>query len=255
MGAGHSHALYVHGHTPLHRAAPQVKVAAAFGFVAAVAVTPREAIWAFLFDAALVGLAIVVARLPLRFVLARLVIELPFVAFALALPFIGTGQTTEVGPFALQTEGLWAAWNILAKATIGALVAIVLAGTTQIPDLLRGLERLRVPAPMVAIAGFMVRYLDVIAGEFRRTRTAMTARGYDPRWLWQVKPIAQGAGTLFVRSYERGERVHRAMVARGYTGTMPRLDDRSATTREWTVGLLLPLLAAATSGVAWLVAP
>ncbi|HRE03653.1 MAG TPA: CbiQ family ECF transporter T component, partial [Ilumatobacteraceae bacterium] len=46
-----------------------------------------------------------------------------------------------------------------------------------------------------------------------------------PRWLWQARPIAASLGTLFVRSYEHGERVHLAMLSRGFTGSMPSLDD------------------------------
>jgi cobalt/nickel transport system permease protein len=93
----------------------------------------------------------------------------------------------------------------------------------------------------------MIRYLEVIAGELARMRTAMTARGYEPRWLSQARPIASSAGTLFVRSYERGERVYDAMLSRGYTGTMPAIDSRSTSVRDWAVALLLPLVAAATA--------
>ena len=90
--------------------------------------------------------------------------------------------------------------------------------TTSVPALLGGLRRLRVPSLLVAIAGSMVRYLDVIAGEVHRMDVARRSRGYQGRWLWQGKAVAAGAGALFVRAYERGERVHLAMLARGYDG-------------------------------------
>ena len=128
----------------------------------------------------------------------------------------------------LSEPGLWAAWNIVAKGTLGVLAAIVLASTTPVADLLLGLERLRVPRVLTSIAGFMVRYLDVIAGEAARMRIARASRGYDPRWLWQARAIAASAGTLFVRSYERGERVHLAMCSRGYAG----VDARSPAARR-----------------------
>ena len=51
----------------------------------------------------------------------------------------------------LSREGLWGAWNILAKATLGAGASIVLAGTTQVPDLLLGFERLKMPRVLVSI--------------------------------------------------------------------------------------------------------
>ena len=112
---------------------------------------------------------------------------------------------------------------------------LVLAATTPVTELLTGLERLQVPRVLVAIAGFMVRYLDVIAGESARMRIARLSRGYDPRWLWQARAVAASAGTLFVRSYERGERVHLAMCARGYGGTMPVLHHHRAEPHAWRV--------------------
>ena len=217
MGAGHAHALYVHEHSPVHRLAPESKLVAAFVFVFAAAVTPREAIWAFLIYAAALGALIILAKLPVRFVLARLLVVVPFIAFAFLVPFIASGEQVEVLGVSVSRAGLWGTWNIVTKATIGATVSIVLAATTEIPEMLRGMAVLKVPAPLTAIAMFMVRYLELVAGELGRMRVAMTARGYDPRWLWQARPIAASAGALFIRSYERGERVHAAMLARGYT--------------------------------------
>lgn len=237
MGAGHAHALYVHEHSALHHLAPEVKIAAAFGFVFAVAVTPREAVWAFgVYAATLIVLARA-ARFRTRFVLTRMAAVVPFVLFAFLIPFVAGGDTVRVAGMELSREGLWGMWNILAKATIGITVSILLAGTTEIPAILRGLGRLRVPPTLTAIASFMVRYLELITGELGRMRTAMTARAYDPRWLWQAKPIAASAGALFIRSYERGERIHAAMLARGYSGTMPELNHHRATPTEWRIGL------------------
>ena len=99
--------------------------------------------------------------------------------------------------------------------------SIVLASTTPIPQLLDGLERLRVPTVMVAITAFMIRYGDVIGDEVRRMSIARQSRGSTARWIGQVRALASTAGALFVRSYERGERVYLAMESRGYTGTMP----------------------------------
>lgn len=250
MGAGHAHALYVHGHSAIHRLAPETKLVAAFGFVVAVAVTPREALWAFAAYASILAALLAVAHFRVRFVLARMAAVLPFILFAALIPFIASGEQVEVLGVSVSREGLWGAWNIAVKATLGITVSILLAGTTEIPDILRGLGRLRVPASLTAIASFMVRYLEVIAEELSRMRTAMAARGYDPRWLWQVRPIAASAGALFIRSYERGERVHAAMLSRGYTGTMPALDEQRATLREWLVACSVLLAAVAIAAAA-----
>ncbi len=245
MGAGHSHALYIHEHTSFHRLAPEAKLAATLIMVTSIAVTPRHAVWAFGIYALMVAVLLVIARVPPGFLAARLVAVAPFVLFALFIPFIAGGETTQLLGVQVSVEGLWGAWNILAKAVLGASVTIVLTATTEIPDLIRGLGDLRVPALFTAIAMFMIRYLELVTDEVRRMRVAMTSRGYDPRWLAQAKPIATAAGALFVRSYERGERIHSAMLARGFNGSMPRLDHRRATGVEWAgVGLFALMCAA-----------
>lgn len=249
MGAGHPHALHHHGHSAVHHLAPEAKVAATVVFVASVAITPRTAVWAFGIDLAMLVAVISVARLPVRFVVGRLAVILPFVLFAFTLPFVASGERVDIAGIGLARDGLWGTFNVLAKAGLGATASIVLAGTTEQSRILTGLERLRVPVVLTTIAAFMLRYLEVIAAELRRMRTAMTARGYDPRWLWQAKPIASGAGALFVRSYERGERVHAAMVSRGFTGAMPALDTARATGREWATAALVPAAALAVAAL------
>ncbi|PSO48780.1 MAG: cobalt ECF transporter T component CbiQ [Actinobacteria bacterium QS_8_72_14] len=255
MGAGHTHALYVHEHSVVHRLAPEVKIAAAFAFVFAAALTPRHAVWAFAIDAVALATVITVARLPVRFVLARMLVVVPFVAFAVTIPFIGSGERVDVLGVAVSQPGLWATWNIVAKATLGVAVSVTLAATTEIAALLRGLERLRVPAPLTQIASFMVRYLELIAGDLTRMRRAMSARGHDPRWLWQIRPLAACVGSLFIRAYERGERVYAAMRSRGYTGAMPVGDVGLAPARQWLLAANLPLIAGVAAGVALVMGP
>ena len=233
MGAGHSHTLYVHEHSLVHGLPSQAKLVGLLLMVASVALTPREAVWAFALYAIAVVLLVVFSRVPLGFVFVRLFAIAPFVVFALFIPFVAGGETVEIAGVSLSVDGLWGAWNILAKATIGASLSILLTATTEIPDIIRGFSVLRVPSLFTSIATFMIRYLELVVDEVRRMRTAMAARGYDPRWISEAKPIAAGAGALFVRSYERGERIHGAMLARGFTGDMPSLTSPEATARDW----------------------
>jgi cobalt/nickel transport system permease protein len=218
--------------SPIHRIAPEAKVAALFVFVISVALTPRFAVAAFIVDAVALGAVFVVARLPVA-VIGRLIAIVPFVIVAFFVPFIAGGEQTQVFGMELSVAGLWATWNILAKALLGAFAGIIVAATTSIPDVLHALDRLRFPIVVVAIIGFMFRYLELLTDQLRRMRMAMTARCHDPRWLWQARPVASSVGVLFVRSYERGERIHGAMLARGFTGRLPTLDDRRATPRDW----------------------
>jgi cobalt/nickel transport system permease protein len=251
LAGGHTHALYRHAEGPLHHLHPEVKLVATLVFVAGVVATPREAFWVFGLDAAILLAVVAMSRLPLGFVARRLVMVLPFLAFALFLPFTGGGTRVHVLGVSLYRSGLWSAWNVVGKAILGATASIVLAATTQPSDLLKGLARLRVPRVFTAVMGFMIRYLDVIVDEARRMKVALESRGLRPARSARARAAASLIGTLFVRSYERGERVHLAMQARGYTGAMPNLETATAPASEWAAAALVSLAAAAAAALGW----
>jgi cobalt/nickel transport system permease protein len=245
MAAGHAHVLYLDHDSPVHRMASHVKIAAMVLFTVVVVLTPREELWAFAGYAALIAVVMGLARVRPGWLLTRSLIEVPFVIFAVVLPFIGTGETVRVLGLDLSVEGLYGAWNILAKGTLGVWASLLLAATTTPRDLILGLDRLHCPQILTQIATFMLRYLVVILEEARRMRIARLSRGYDPRFLWQVKAFGVGIGSLFLRSYERGERVYLAMISRGYTGRLPAVDPAPAGAGQWSVAALLPLAAVA----------
>ncbi|HZK50615.1 MAG TPA: cobalt ECF transporter T component CbiQ [Actinomycetota bacterium] len=251
-GHTHGHGLFVHGHSRLHTLAPQCKVAGALAFVLVVVATPREAFWAYGVYAGLIVALTLNARVPPLTLLRRLAIETPFLIFVVALPFVARGERLDIAGLSLSVEGLWGAWNIFVKATLGAAAMMLLASTTPITSILHGLQKLRVPSVIVAIAGFMIRYADVIASEMRRMKVGRQSRGYEPRVLWQARALASSAGTLFIRSYERGERVHLAMMSRGYSGTMPELAEVDASPTDWLTAFLVPAVAAMICVLAWL---
>ena len=138
MSGAHAHALHYHGHSPLHHAAPQVKLAGLFLFVLAVVTTPPVAVWAFSIYAAILVSLVGMASIPPRFFLTRLSIDLPFVLFAFLLPFVGEGPRVDLGFLSLSSAGLLGAWNILVKATLGAGASVLLAATTEVSDIITG---------------------------------------------------------------------------------------------------------------------
>ena len=205
------------GATWLHRASARGKLIALVVFAVIVVATPREWFLAFaLYGAFVIGM-LAFARVPLLTVLRRMVIEVPFLVFAALMPFIATGPRIEVGGLSLSVEGLWGAWGLLAKATLALLGSILLVSTTEPRRIVLALESLRLPRQLTSIMGFMLRYLDVIVGESARMRTARASRGFHARGPRAWRVIATGAGALFARSHARGERVHLAMLARGYS--------------------------------------
>ncbi len=222
MGAGHGHKLHYHGHSIVHRAPAHAKLLVLVGFMLTVVATPRDWYPAFAAYAVLLLAVVAASRVPPTYLGKRMVIEVPFVVFALLVPFVATGPRTDVLGVGLSEPGLVAAGGLLMKGTLGVLASLTLAATTEPGDVLRGLQRLRMPDPLVQIMGFMIRYLDVVTGEMSRMLTAMRSRGCDPRSPRHWPTLGRSLGALFIRSYERGERVHLAMLSRGYTGTIPR---------------------------------
>jgi cobalt/nickel transport system permease protein len=252
MGAGHGHVLYRDTTSAVHRLPPEVKIAAMVAFTLAVVATPREAFWAFGGYALLVAVVAALARIGPGWLLSRSLIELPFIVFAVALPWLGTGERVQWLGLSLSVDGLYGAWNIVAKGSLGVLASLLLAATTTTRDLIVGLDRLHCPQILTQIATFMLRYLDVLVGEARRMRVARISRGDDPRFLWQLRGFAAGVGALFLRAFERGERVYLAMLSRGYTGRMPVVwrGAGAATVGQWLVGAAVPAVAATIAATA-----
>ncbi|HZJ07089.1 MAG TPA: cobalt ECF transporter T component CbiQ [Nocardioidaceae bacterium] len=222
MGAGHGHKLHYHGHSPIHRLPAHVKLLGLLGFMLTVVATPRDWYLVFVCYLTVLGVFIAVSQVPPPYIAKRMVIEVPFVVFALLMPFISTGARTEFLGLTVSEPGLLAAGGLLAKGTLGVIASLTLAATTEPRDLLAGLARLRFPDQLVQIMGFMIRYLDVVGDEMRRMRVARESRGFRATSLRHWPVVARSSGALFIRSYERGERVHLAMVSRGYTGTLPQ---------------------------------
>ena len=243
MSGAHGHALFVHADSPLHSLAPQIKIACAFLLVFAVVSTPREQIWAFAAYAFILGSLAALARIPLPYLLSRMMVAIPFVVLALLFPIVGAGPRVEVLGISLSQAGLWDMWNLLAKSLLGLLTAIILGATTEVADVLRGLGALRVPALVTSILGFMVRYLDVIVGDLSRMRLALASRGHQADGVRDWAPYGKAFGSMFIRTYERGERVYLAMESRGYAGHMPGSDRIEATRNDWILGLVPSLLA------------
>jgi cobalt/nickel transport system permease protein len=222
VGAGHGHKLHFHGHSPVHRAPAHLKILTLLAFMLVVVATPREWYPVFGLYLLLVVAVIALSRVPPTYILKRSVVEVPFLFFALLLPFVATGPTTEVLGVTVSQHGLLAAWGLLVKGTLGVLASLTLAATTEPQEILLGLERLHLPNQLVQIMAFMVRYLDVVTGEMQRMKVARESRGFSARNPRHWPVLARSLGALFIRSYERGERVHLAMLSRGYTGRMPR---------------------------------
>lgn len=178
----------------------------------------------------------------MRTLLVRSLIEIPFIFFALLMPFFGTGEKVGFLGLQLYQEGLLAGAAIIAKGTIGVMMGILLSTTTTAREILEGLTRLKIPAPILGIASFMIRYVNVVNDELGRMKIARESRGFEARGIKSWKVLAQTLGALFIRSFERGERVYLAMLSRGYTGKLP--ENQNFHKVKLRTALILPLIAA-----------
>ena len=228
----------------VHRLAPEAKIIAFLAFVGLVVAVPATLWPVLVVDAVLLWGVVLVARVPTGWLAPRLALETPVLVFALLLPLVATGPQVEVLGLALSRSGLEGAAMLLARATLGLVAALVLAASTPAAAVVDGLDRLRMPHRLVEILTFMVRYLDLVRADLHRMEVARASRG-DRRSGWRRWLAgATSAGQLFVRSYERGERVEQAMVARGYRGVLPRFGTTVVDRPPALLAALLPLGAA-----------
>ena len=211
--------------SPIHQLDPRAKLVGFAALIVVCVTTPPNLYAAFAVYLGLELALLWLSRLPLRHVARRMLIVLPFILVVAAfLPFFSRGGGSyNLGPVRVSGHGLLVLWNVAAKSTVSVLAVILLSSTTPFPDLLRGMERLRVPRLLVALLSFTYRYIFVLVDEMQRMRRARDSRAWRGKWLWQSKVVGHMVAALFLRSYERGERVYAAMLARGYGGGMHTL--------------------------------
>ena len=189
------------GRSPLHARDGRVKVLLLVAFLTAVATTPRFTAWYVAGYGLAVLASVALAGLPLGGVLARAAVVLPFSA-TFALVSLMAGDSPR-------------AVALVLKSYLSAAAVLIIVGSTPLPELLRSLERLRVPRFLVLVVQFLYRYLFVISEQAQHMRLAALSRGG-----WRFRPAAGAVAVLFARSYGRAEGVHHAMLARGFQGQM-----------------------------------
>jgi cobalt/nickel transport system permease protein len=185
--------------------------------------------------AAAVGLALA-GRLPLRWYLSRLgTVALVLGLFAAPLPFLlrEPNPALSWGPVQVSSRGLLVGVVLLARGLSMVTLMLVLLGTAPLDATLKAAHSLRVPGLLVQLTLFTYRYLALVAEELARVRVALRVRGYRNRpTRHSYRTIGHVAGTLLVRSYERGERVGQAMRCRGFDGRFRSLTEPRTTAAD-----------------------
>lgn len=227
--------------SPLTAMAPEVKLIALIAFLVAVALTPAQRPWAFAVHAVVVAVVAVVALVPLRTLLTRLVFELPVLALAATYVAFGRGPRVEVlAGLSLSRPGSVVAFGVLAKATIGVVAVSVLAASTEVTELVRGLSRLRLPGWFCDLVALSARQVEVLRAEAARVRLAAELRG-GPRRVDAWRAVARSLGTTFVQGASRAERLATSVAVRSGGGASGPLvvtaghgpSSASASARQW----------------------
>jgi cobalt/nickel transport system permease protein len=229
---------------------PRVRIVAAAAFaLVVVAIGKLPALLAALAAAAALAR---LARLPAVPTLARLAAVESFLVVVLAfLPFTVPGTpVVSLGPLVATAEGLHRAAEIVLTANAVMLALLALVGTMEPAALGHALARLRVPAKLVHLLLFTIRYVAVLQGEYGRLRQAMKARGFRPRGsLHTWRSIGWLFAMLLVRSFERAERIVEAMKCRGFSGRYPGIDPARFAAGDIRFALALSGLLAALAGI------
>jgi cobalt/nickel transport system permease protein len=221
----------------IHSIDPRVKIVCALLFIF-LAVSGKQNVFRFSsFFFILLSIA-VFFRVPLLLLFKRSLVIIPFVVVvAVFLPFFGGGETVEVFNLQLSVEGLERFKDVVMKGFLSVFCASLLVETTEFQALLKGFEKLKMPTIMVILISFTYRYFTVILDEAKRMKRARDTRSTGGTFVWQMKTLGSILGQLFVRSYERSERVYQAMVMRGFAGEVKILDTLQLTGMDIVAGL------------------
>jgi cobalt/nickel transport system permease protein len=240
----HVHFLdpYQYRRSPIHSQDARVKFVLAIAFILTTAITPPGAWPVYILLLAIILAVEILSELGVGYVLRRSMLALPFVLAAFPIIFTLKGPplfTLDIGQWTITATqtGLERFISIGLKSWISVQAAIVLSASTTFPELMVAMRAVKVPRLLVAVFGLMWRYLFVMADEVLRLLRARAARsGHSERTdlkpggrlTWRARVAGGMVGSLFLRAFERSDRIYMAMVARGYDGevrsfALPRL--------------------------------
>jgi cobalt/nickel transport system permease protein len=237
----HVHFLdpYRHSHSLVHQLDGRVKFVLAVAFILTCSLTPISAWAVYILLFALILSIEILSTLGVGYVLKRASLALPFVLAALPVIFTVEGAklfSLPIGTWTLtaSVEGLERFISIAFKSWLSVQAAIVLSATTPFPELLQAMRAVGIPRLLVAMFGLTWRYLFVLVDEALRLIRARAARsGVNPNLssehnqraksegggiIWRAQVAGGMAGSLFLRGFERSDRIYTAMLSRGYDG-------------------------------------
>jgi cobalt/nickel transport system permease protein len=202
---------------------PSVRVLAVLLMLMAIAITPNAHWLTWLLYGCGILTVLQVAKINLFLLCQRLAVEFVFAGVAvLGTLFRSGGEVLwQWGWLKITTAGVIVLGSVSCKLLLSLTLLNLLTLTTPIPELLQALSSLKVPPLLVAILTSMYRYLDLLIEELTVMKHAAIARNLTTNKHWHRLVIGNMIGALFIRTYDRGNRIHASMLARGYRGYLP----------------------------------
>ncbi len=226
-----------------HDLIPSTRVLCTVLMVFAIALTPNGQWKTWGLYGLGIGMLVRISQITLGSLAKRVGVELSFVGVVLlGTLFQRSGDVVwQWGWLQVTTVGLTTLGSVALKMLLSLTMVNILILTTPIPALLHAIATLRVPPLLVAIMASMYRYIAVLTDEFQSMRRAALSRNLMNSRRAQRQVIGNMFGSLFIRTYDRGERVHQAMLARGYTGLFPQTEIPKG---RWRDGVAITMVAA-----------
>jgi len=236
LESGHQHThtysfeVYSYADSLVHRLDARTKTVALIALILSAVLTPASEVWRFGLFLVIIALLYLASGVPLLFGLKRSLVVIPFVVFA-GILLVFMPDKPHPGFYNLGFDrlvithgGLYTLFNALVKSWLSVLTVILLYSTTPFPKFIKGLELLKAPKVITMLLSFLYRFMWILVDEIKTMIRARDARAFGGSRIWHLKIIGQMVGSLFIRSYERAERIYAAMSARGYDGTIKTLD-------------------------------
>jgi cobalt/nickel transport system permease protein len=215
----------------IHRLDARVKLILAFAVIIAIVAVPYSPIVytvGGLFFAFFIVLWALTRLSPLIY-LKRVAVIVPlwgiviFFQIFLKNKYYTEYHTLVTLPFgiAIYGESIQFALILLVKFIISISFIILLSSTTKVQDMLQGGTRMGLPSDFALVLGMMIRYLFVFGYVYRKVMESLATRCFDSfdrslPWRYRIQQLGYTIGTMFIRSYEQGERVYMSMLCRGY---------------------------------------
>lgn len=207
--------------TLFRRLDPRTRILTIILAITIVASTSQSSLPAFGAYCALCVALILTSRASAAYLILRCLAASPFIVTASLLLLFQYGVSQEE-----LSRGAAAALTVALKGYIAALLLAFLTATTSLPELLWALRRLKAPDSLNLILGMMYRYGSMLTEEYARMERARDCRTVKPLGKHRYAIYGRQLGSLILRSWDRADRVHAAMVSRGFTGEWPMMESR-----------------------------